>query len=266
MSEQGDVQEELGTNGVFAAMTWSFGSARRRSMQDFDFETGYDQAWFGMTRYKLMVDRLDRCFSTGRHSLGEHATVGSDLDVLQAGLMSGELQSMPSIQAGLVRRDDLNGSPGWRAGQWRFLLAAAQQGEVQKIVWNQKSPTKRQVARQPGPGQLMLPLAGVSDLLRSQVVRTPTLVLAHALSSETGEGELVIGHPRLDDDSGESWWWTTDLVALTPGSAGARGADSGAAGPGPDPVVQVEDAPVTLRRKKQSDGGDGASAHGGPQA
>ncbi len=261
MTEREDVQEDLSAAGVLDVLRWSFESARRRALQDFDPETGYDQAWFGMTRYKLMVDRLDRCFSSGNYVVGDDFAPESGLDVLGAGLMPGELDVMPMLDPEVVRRDDLNGSPGWRAGRWRFLLAAAQYGQASKIAWGQKSPTKRRVAAQPGPDQMMLPLEDVpalfEELKSSRAVEAqlavPTLVLAHGLDAETGAAELLLGRPRLDDAGMPPWWWTINLLTAPPSGGGERITDLRPQGSGGGAAAPVEDAPVFLRGTERRD-------------
>ena len=43
-------------------------------------------------------------------------------DILAQGLARGEFERMPQLLPGVVVRDDLNGSPGWRSDGWRILL------------------------------------------------------------------------------------------------------------------------------------------------
>lgn len=260
MTERENAQGDLSAAGVLDVLLWSFASARRRSLQDYDPETGHDQAWFGMTRYKLMVDRLDRCFSSGNYLVGEDFAPESGLDVLGAGLMPGELDVMPRLGSGVVGRDDLNGSPGWRLGRWRILLAAAQYGQATKIAWEQKSPTKRRVAAQPGPDQMMLPLEDVPvlfELLKARDTATqpsaPTLVLAHGLDAETGAAELLLGRPRLDEPGAPPWWWTINLLATPPSGEGERSTDLRPQGSGGESASAVEDAPVFLRKTERRD-------------
>jgi hypothetical protein len=48
----------------------------------------------------------------------------ADLDLLYDQLSKRDIDTMPRLVAGLVRRSNLNGSPGWAHGATRFLLAS----------------------------------------------------------------------------------------------------------------------------------------------
>lgn len=120
---------------------------------------------------------------------------------------------MPRLLPGAVRRANLNGSPGWRFGDWRWLQAAFPFGESSAIPWPQKSPTKRRVAAQrlPGPtDQPMLPVDEdeahlFQDVMAATLLAVDenaddltTLVLAHAVQKELGVRELFLGRSRLN--------------------------------------------------------------------
>ncbi|MFJ2672847.1 hypothetical protein [Streptomyces sp. NPDC087525] len=66
MSEQQDALEDFESSGVLSALVWANASGYRRTMQDYDPDTGHDQGWIGSTAHKLLCDRLDRVFSTGK--------------------------------------------------------------------------------------------------------------------------------------------------------------------------------------------------------
>jgi hypothetical protein len=72
-----------------------------------------------------------------------------------------------------------------------------------------------------------------------------TLVVAHALNPLSGARELVLGHPRLNDDGGRPWHWTHNLLQ-PPQSEGDRVRP---ASPAPWRTDAVPDAPVKLRRR-----------------
>ncbi|MDP9396643.1 MAG: hypothetical protein M3P96_01860 [Actinomycetota bacterium] len=270
MSERDQVQDDLGGAGVLNGLRWARGSAYSRTLSDYDPDTGYDQACLGTLAYKLMVDRLDRVFSCGKYGVDSPGEVGVGLDVVGAGLLPGELAAMPTFVPGTVERDDLNGSPGWRCGDWRWLLASCPFGTWRNIPWFKKSATKQRVARQAAPGQLtltpdVLDLPEVVDALADLAAPgeprpTTTLILVHAAEVETGAAQLLLGRPRMDDRGAEAWWWTLDLLSDLPGAAGRQpSAPTGPDGPGAN---DVPDAPVRLRRGRtdRQMAGDGDSA------
>jgi hypothetical protein len=270
MREQDEALRDLNEAYVLDGLRWSARSSVARTMEDFDPDTGHDQGWLGYTFHKLLKDRLDRVFSCGRFAvptldesleepltepLPEDSVVG--LDVLGTGLTQRELDSMPRIAPGVVSRADLNGSPGWRSGVWRWLLASFPYGGADRIPWPQKSPTKRRVAAQPDPDQLAfdpdvmgLPLlsAVLADLARvGGAGDTTTLVLGHALDPDSGRAELPLGRPRLNSGGGDAWHWRIDLLRDGPPSGGQLRL-AGRASPDSPSSGDVADAPVRLRR------------------
>ncbi|MFD8366022.1 hypothetical protein [Streptomyces hygroscopicus] len=262
MSEQRDAREDLGSVGALAGINWANASAYRRTMQDYDPDTGHDQAWVGTTAHKLFCDRLDRVFSCGKYSVDSPEAAGEGLDVVAAGLGPGEYKRMPRITPGLITRADANGSPGWRYGDWRWLLASFTFGESNSIPWPQKSRTKRRVASQPIPDQLMFPEDDPITMALQAIVQAiaeeednaalTTLIVAHSVERELGIRELFLGRSRLNKGGGAAWHWKHDLLAATPGTPGS----------GPIPVVPeprtgppgVPDAAVRLRRQAQEGG------------
>ncbi|MFE2192082.1 hypothetical protein ACFXAQ_14785 [Streptomyces olivaceus] len=259
MSEQQDALEDLESSGVLSALSWANASAYRRTMQDYDPDTGHDQGWIGSTAHKLLCDRLDRVFSTGKYAVDSPDAAFVGLDAVAAGLAPGDFRKMPIIAPGTVTRSDVNGSPGWRSGEWRFLLASFVCGESNRIPWPQKSPTKRLVASQRRPeGWLdshpMLPfdaeldpsLDAIVQAVEGDTSEVTTLVVAHSVERELGIRELYLGRSRLNRRGGEAWFWKHDLLAT---DFGTPGTGSIPASPGPRPGTPgVQDAPVRLRR------------------
>ncbi|MBY8877483.1 hypothetical protein [Actinacidiphila acidipaludis] len=261
MSEQQDALEDLASSDVLVALAWANASAYRRTMEDFDPDTGHDQGWVGSTAHRLFCDRLHRVFSTGRHGVAELSAASEGLDTVAAGLFPGEYEKMPAVVPGEVTWSHLNRSPGWRSGRWRFLLASFVYGESDAIPWSQKSPTKRRVASQAKPeGWLdthpMLPFDDGDDPSLMAVLQAlaeepedselTTLIVAHSVNLDLGLRELYLGRSRLNRGGGEAWYWKHDLLA----------SDFGTPGSGPIPVTPsprpapsgVQDAPVRLRR------------------
>ncbi|MEV6004068.1 hypothetical protein AB0M25_33630 [Streptomyces griseomycini] len=262
MSEQQDALEDLGSRGVLSALPWANASAYRRTMQEYDPETGHDRTWIGTTAHTLTCDRLHRVFSTGRFAVDAPEAASAGRDTIAAGLFPGEYPRMPIIAPGVVTWSDLNRSPGWRCGRWRLLLASFTYGESDRISWQQKSPTKRQVASQAKPdGYLdrhpMLPFDDEAHPSLEAVVQAlidededddvTTLIVAHSVDPELGLRELYLGRSRLNRGGGDAWYWKHDLLAT---DFGTPGTGTIPAPPGPRPGTPgVQDAPVRLRRK-----------------
>lgn len=260
MSEQEDALQDLEGTRVLDGLRWAAQSSAERVLSDFDADTGHDQGWLGYTHHKLLKDRIDRVFSCGKYAVPSPDEDAAGMDVLGAGLSQQDLLDMPHVSTGVVLRDDLNGSPGWRTREWRWLLASFRYGDGERIPWPQKSPTKQRVAAQPQPDQLafdaeQMGMPGLADVLADlsqlPVAPTTTLVMGHSLDPFAGGLQLPFGRPRLNHGGGDCWYWMTDLLdGWNP--AGGRGRLGGAGSPaGPGPNV-VPDAPVRLRRQSES--------------
>jgi hypothetical protein len=256
MSEQQDALEDLDAAGALAGIVWANASAYRRTMQDYDPDTGHDQAVVGTLAHTLMCDRLDRVFSTGKFAIESAEAPTAGLDLVAGGLAPGEFRQMPVIAPGVVVRSDVNGSPGWRCGDWRWLLASFTYGESDRIPWPRKSWTKQRVAAQLTPDQPMLPLEGEAQddleaIVQALSIETEdstvtTLVVAHSVERELGIRELFLGRSRLNRGGGAAWYWKHDLLAASHGKPGTGPLP---ASPGPQPgAPSVPDAVVRLRR------------------
>ncbi|WP_042378786.1 hypothetical protein [Streptacidiphilus melanogenes] len=259
MSEEEDAVGDLEDGGALAGIRWAGESAYGRLLEDYDPATGHDQGWIGYTAHKLLLDRLNRVFSCGPYAVGG-GDAQAGLDVVAAGLGDTYL-TMPRIPAGAVALADLNKSPGWQSSTWRWLMASYPHGTVDKIRWQQKSPTKRRVAAQPSPDAPTLPFEeleafedfssliepegpGAADLIAR------TLVLAHSVHPEFRVREFFIGRPRMNSDGGKAWWWRYDLLSSAPGAGGFAPVSPQPAPLAPSPHV-VPDAPVRRRQKPQ---------------
>ncbi|WP_455353792.1 hypothetical protein [Streptomyces sp. SYSU K217416] len=269
MSEQQDALGDLESSDVLSALSWANASAYRRTMQDYDPDTGHDQGWIGSTAHKLLCDRLDRVFSIGRYAVESPDAASAGLDAVAAGLAPGEFRKMPIIAPGVVTRSDVNGSPGWRCGEWRFLLASFVYGESDRIPWPEKSPTKRRIASQAKPDGWVdshptLPFDEELDPSLAAIVQAvseegddsaaTTLVVAHSVERELGIRELYLGRSRLNLKGGEAWYWKHDLLATDFGTPGTGPIP---ASPGPRPGTPgVQDAPVRLRREAREGNDD----------
>ncbi|GAA1286444.1 hypothetical protein GCM10009609_60350 [Pseudonocardia aurantiaca] len=256
MSEQADAIGDLRDAGVLDGLSWSGWSSYRGVMQDYRPAAGHDQGWIGYTGHKLMLNRLDRVFSCEGFAVDESGPVlGSDL--VQEGISEIEYRSMPELRPGKVVRDNLNGSPGWRCGRWRWLMSSATFGRVEEMDWRKARPTKRSVAAQPfldGPDLFTFAkeydpvVAAWRALHRSN--DTQTLMLMHTVDPDTGVFEGFLGRPRLWVEPDEqSWHWIARLDDWNPGRPG-RGYDTTLA-PDSTQLKPVSDAPVRLRKDSQ---------------
>jgi hypothetical protein len=264
VSEQQEVIAELGDAGVLLGVRWAYLSATVRSLDLYSEADGHDAAWLGNTRFTYLRNRLDRVFACGRYAV-RSGDDNADLDLLYAELSTQDIDTMPRLQSDLVRRSDLNGSPGWAHGQHRFLLASSVFGKLDQIPWPQKSPTKQRVAQQrnPEPPQPMLfevfaddEIDGLSSALHAtNELDFVTFVVAHSLDPLSQRGELVLGRARLNSGGGQAWYWRQNLLGTPPSDGGRRVDDT----PLPTDPNTVPDAPVRLRRPADADRGDRAS-------
>lgn len=261
MTEQQDVIEDLEAAGVLVGVRWAYRAASTRTLEIFSEDDGHDAALLGSLRFTLLRDRLDRVFACGRYELQPGSAAADHLDVVHAQLSADDRRTMPQLAPALVRRANLNGSPGWATGQRRFLLAACAYGKLDSLPWLRRSPTKRRVAqqRQPDPAQGSLfegaadeEVAGLEELLAAAYrLDLETFVVAHTLDSLTQDMELVFGRPRLNSGGGQAWHWYQDLLPTPPADDGRWHGDQ----PQPTGPDSVPDAPVHLRRKQREQPG-----------
>ncbi|MGH3436429.1 MAG: hypothetical protein ACRDRN_08160 [Sciscionella sp.] len=264
MSEQQEVIAELGEAGVLASMRWAYLSATARSLETYSEGDGHDAVWLGNTRFTLFRNRLDRVFACERYAVSDGDGDG-DLDLLFAELSDRDIDTMPRLDPGLVRRSNLNGSPGWVHGERRFLLASCVFGVLDQLPWPQRSPTKQRVAQQcnPEPSQPSL-FEGFADeeiggleaaLTPERELDMVTFVVAHSLDPLSQQIELVFGRARLNSGGGQAWHWRQDLLGTLPADGGRR-TDGTPLPTGPD---TMPDAPVRLRRPAAQQRRDRAS-------
>lgn len=253
MSEQRDVIADLGAAGVLTGICWAYESATARALETYSEADGHDSTFLGTLKYVLFRDRLDRVFACERYAVST-GNDDADLDVLYEQLNAQDITSMPRLDAGLVRRSNLSGSPGWAAGRRRLLLASGAYGKLDQIPWPQKSPTKRRVATQRNPDSSQPSLfdgledeemAGLEALFAAGVdLDLDTYVVAHSLDPLSGRYELVLGLPRMNSGGGQAWHWRQNLLAMRLPDGGRR--IDGA--PVPREPNTVADAPVRLRQ------------------
>ena len=271
MAEQQEVIAELMAAGVLGGIRWAYESATRRSLESYCEADGHDPAWLGHTRFTLFRDRLDRVFACARYA-APAADGGLDRDVLYAELSERDLETMPTLGPGLVRRQDMRGSAGWAYRRHWFLIAAAEFGHLDTLPWLEKSITKQLVAAQLGPGQRQPSL--FEDLLTDGVVpddlvpegaplgaslparidplllaadqrlKLPTFIVAHSLDADTGDIELAFGRPALNLRGGSAWHWREDLLNVPLPAARRTEVPTTAK---IDKLSAVPDAPVRLR-------------------
>ncbi|WP_239377214.1 hypothetical protein [Frankia sp. Cj5] len=255
MSEQQDVIEELEAAGVLNGVRWAYRSAVTRSLEDYSEGAGHDAAWLGNTRFTLFRNRLDRVFTCEHYSITGSGEDDADvaLDRLFEELPKEDIRTMPRLGSGLVRRADLNGSPGWTHAGRRFLLASCKHGEIDRLPWPRRSPTKRSVARQRNPEPAPTLFDGLDDeeagglevLGANKELDLPTFAVAHSLDPVTGAPELVYGRPRLNAGGGNAWHWYENLLSVPPIKGGYHIDDDSPLPAGPSTVA---DAEVRLRR------------------
>ena len=79
-------------------------------------------------------------------------------------------------------RADLNGSPGWQFGEYRWFVSSFEHGRVHDIAWGRKSRTKRRIAcdEQAGNGEMWGDSAPIEQVIDHRCIKE-------------GEIELVLG-------------------------------------------------------------------------
>lgn len=250
MGERDEAVTGMRDAGVLDGMRWAYLSATDRVLDDYAEAAGHDPAWLGITRFVLYRDRLDRVFSCGRYAVPMDSTADAGRDVLYAELTADDVRAMPDLEPELVARADLNGSPGWSWGRWRWPLASAAVGGVLDLHWAQTSATKQQIARRveldPAQGSLfdvpeLKGIAGSEGLERADELET--LVIAHAQDTVSLTVEAVLGRPRFNAGGGSAWHWNYNVLSTPPSDNRGTRFD-------PAPVVPplVPDAPVRLRQ------------------
>jgi hypothetical protein len=264
VSEQQDVIEALEEAGVLAGVRWAYISATSRALEDYSEADGHDAAWLGNHRFTLFRDRLDRVFACNRYSLQPGSAATVSLDLLHAQLSDRDIAALPLLAPDLVRRADLNGSPGWAWQGWRFLLASCAFGKLDRLPWPRKSPTKQRVARQrnPAPPQASLfdelvndEIAGLLALVtQAQILDLETFVVAHSLDPVVRAAELTFGRARLNNGGvGRAWHWREDLLKAPPADGGQE-VESTPPSTSPDnePDAPVQRRPASERARNQS--------------
>ncbi len=253
MSERKRILGTLGETDVLRGIRWAFESAARRTREDYDEPTGHNATWVGITRWVLLCDRLDRVFSCGKYATREDSSGTVGLDILVATLTEAEQSTFPHIEPGTVVRDDLVGSPGWRNGEVRWLLASAGFGGVDELDWSRRSQVKQRTAKQIDPDNDQLSILDVlmddpgAAKLREALEQATefditTLVVTHSHDIDTNDRELYIGLPSMDDQD-SAWAWKENLL-IDPPTDGGRQRPPVTAPEGPS---DVPDAPVRLR-------------------
>lgn len=250
VSEQQEVIEQLRSQGVLGAIRWAFVAAADRALSDYSEDAGYDLTWLGNTRYTLFRDRLDRVFSCGRYALSGDTSADVGVDLVNVELTKKDIDAMPHLPTNLVRRADMDHSPGWTVGNLRFLLASSNFGGIETVPWPRKSRTKQRVAQQRTlePEPTLFEVSGGSESDAAETVlgsdiEVTTFVVAHSLDAVSGRRELVLGRPRFNRGGGSAWFWQENLLAEPPAPGGRR-----PNAPYPSGPDDVPDAIVRLRR------------------
>lgn len=261
MTEKTDLIARLQAAQILDGIRWAYTSAVSRTLADHSEDAGYDAALLGSMRFVLFRDRLDRVFACGKYALQSGEDTAAGLDLVHVELTERDIETMPVLTPGLVRRADLNHSPGWFYEDLRFLIASSEFGKIDALPWPQKSPTKQAVAKQPTPeppptlfdGLADEEIAGLASMV-DETLDVDTFVVAHSLDSVSQKRELVFGRPRLNEGGGEAWHWYENLLT---GPVQPGGQQDVPQPSGPD---SVPDAPVRLRAKADRRDGSAGQA------
>ncbi|MEU2945164.1 hypothetical protein ABZ617_03955 [Nocardiopsis alba] len=253
MAEMQEVIEEFSAGKVLPAIRWAHLSAASTSLANHPRREGYNtNRSRGVSLYELTVDRMDRAFQCGNYQPAPAVAEGGT-DLLHQGIDLKLPLADVLLPSGLVTRDDVRRSEGWRYGEWRWLRASFKYDQVRKIRW--KSLTKQQVAAQGCEDQPPL-----FDFTEHEELRAPfdtdlarTLVVAQSLDESTGRSQLYLGRPRLGGFGESPWYWLYDLLRAGP-EGGRAGVDRTPLAPTPTAPSEVADVPLRLRPTPQTPG------------
>ena len=254
MTEENDLFAALQTSGVIDLLDWASTTAFARVAQDYDEEAGHDQAVVGFLAYKYLLDLLDRATSSGKYALPVGASAGHGRDIIRLGISAEAFDSMPRLDPDLIKRSNFNGSPGWAFGDVRWLLQSYHFGEIDKLIWGQKSDSKLQVANQPyvTADTALFDFADLGmdtpETVALDEFVGSTLILAHAFNRETGAFEVYIGRSRAPEHWGDGpWHWRRLIITGGTGRPVEGRHAEGSVLPGTPPSADVQDADVKLR-------------------
>jgi hypothetical protein len=254
MTEENDIFAALKAASVIDLLDWASTTAFARVAQDYDEDAGHDQSVAGFLAYKYLLDLLDRATSSGKYALPEGASADHGRDILRQGISTEAFEAMPRLDPDFINRSNFNGSPGWAFGDVRWLLQSCRFGDIDKLIWGQKSDSKLQVANQPfiDADTVLFDFADL-DMDEPETVAIDefvgsTLILAHAFNRENGSFEVYIGRSRAPEHWGDGpWHWRRLIVSGGTGGAGGGMTPEGPKLPGTPPSTEVEDAVVKLR-------------------
>ncbi len=252
MSQRSEAAKTFEANGLMDALRWAWRSAASHAYDEHNPEVGHTLANLGLNAHNQLKDRIERVGQTGAYRLptvdDTPAPLPSGEDVLHAGLDRDDIMSMITMDPGAIVRCDLNGSPGFRVGNYLLLLQSHPVGQVQGIRWSQKSATKQRAALQGNPDQYSL----FDDIYSAALEAGDdlrVLVLAHAIDPDTGRAELHLGQPSMNEHGDSPWYWLFQIRDDLPRpDAGTRRDHT----PAIDPNEGVPNAMV--RRRRQSEG------------
>ncbi|MCC3762668.1 hypothetical protein K3N28_06245 [Glycomyces sp. TRM65418] len=247
----GTLEETQTLSGVL----WGARSALRTALNEHKPEAGHSRSLLGTTAHTLLCDRYDRVFSCEKFALPDGtAPTEADRQQLVAELSGFDATTMPQLPPGLVIRDNLNGSPGWRQGNVQFLLASAPDG-IDHIRWAERSPTKQRVAES-SIGQIPVdgdvpslfgsnPSILIPSLEVPAFTQVTTFIVAYWLDHDLNDFSLALGRSRMNRGGGSPWVWRVELTSTI-----IRDMDEKTIGdwePISNDDVRSADAPVRLR-------------------
>ncbi|WP_146076520.1 hypothetical protein [Rathayibacter sp. AY1A7] len=260
MPTEPDLLAALDRGQALELISWVAATAAARVSRDFDEDAGHDQAVVGFLSYKYHVDLFDRATSSGRYALPADAPAEVGLDIVRRGITDEAYEKMPRIKPRMIKRSNFRGSPGWAVDDVRWVLQSFSFGQIDKIVWAQKSDTKQAVARQLHADEASYLFSydelGVdeppTETLDDDFAGT-TLVLCHSLDKETGSYQEYIGDSKISEHYGDGPWNWRRLVATggdTPTGLTTTIPDDL---PGVAPSTDVEDANVRIRLDRNAE-------------
>jgi hypothetical protein len=253
--EQDSIVAALSENGILEVLRWMGDTAYKRVAADFDEDAGHDQTYIGTLGYIYLRDLADRVGTLERFSPPVDDSAPISIDLFQRGITSEAFEAMPVIPAGVMKRNNFNGSAGWSVPGVRWLLQSYTFGMVDKIKWSEKSHTKQAVASQT-TGTERATLWTPADYGMEEIPATSlddfegiTLVLGHSYNRDTGEFELYLGRSRLQSVNRDPWAWKIPIASGSFGSTAVRPGVRDLVLPGEAASQNVADVAVAIRKK-----------------
>lgn len=203
------VDEDL--SPIVPAIQWAMTAGLENALSQYDPVSGHDQWVLGCLAYNQINDKVDRVFATGKYrSSGEAVAPALEADVLY-GLPEAVINTMPTIEPGLVSRGLVEQTPCLRYREYALLTQSTGDAPLDDFRWETlKKKTKTKIASlEYGDAAL----TGEQLTFSLGLDRLPSnrfIMIAYRITKsgfETGYGVA-----RNNSAGGPPWYWFTPLA------------------------------------------------------